>query len=205
MEVTVHDPNGEVPNVADGDEIPNPFDPRRLRISQHFGEGLDVRPVLAAVTVCKPRRQWFVRVHPDPAMRLETFLLLREQDQQFYLVDPVLAPALAGEAVPTALFTAVNLGSGVFLWPIRLPDETGRRHQCHVTASRVADLAQREWVRIAWDRALSDYTVVRARGQVPAPVWPDADLQKLLSLAFHGRHIDTADHPIVRQLRGDFS
>jgi hypothetical protein len=183
----------------------NPFDPKRVRISRRVGEGLDVRPVLASVAVCRPRRQWFVRVHPDPAMHIESFLLHREQDQQFYLVDRDLAPTLPGETVAMALFTAVNMSGGVFLWPIRLPDPNGRQHECHVTAHRAAELAQTEWVRISWDQALSNYGVVRARGQVPEPAWPDADLQKVLSVAFRDRYIDTLDHPVVRQLLGDFS
>lgn len=201
----MQNPNGKVPNAADPDEAPNPFDPRRLRISQRFCDGLDVRPVLATVAVCKPRRQWFVRTHPDPGMKLETFLLHRERDQQYFLVDPAVAPALPGEAVPTVLFSAVNMNGGVFLWPVRLPDETGRRHQCHLTALQAAELAQTEWVRLSWDLARSDYAVVQARGQVPVPAWPDTGLQKPLSIGFQGRFIDTIDHPIVRELRGDFS
>ena len=182
----------------------NPFDPARLRISQRFGEGIDARPVLASVAVRKPHRQWWIRVHADASMAIETCVLQFEQDQQFYLVDPELAPALPGETAPMTLYTAVNMSGGVFLWPVRLPNEDGQQHECHATAHRAAALAQMEWVRVSWDRALSNYAVVRARGQVPEPTWPDADLQKLLSLAFKDRFIDNLDHPVVRRLLGDF-
>ncbi len=190
------DPNGDKPN---------PFDPKRLRISQRFGEGLDVRPVVASVSVRKPHRQWWVRVHPDPLMSIETCVLQFEQDQQHYLVDPGLAPSLPGEAVAMALYTAITMSGGLFLWPIRLPNEDGQQHECHITAHNAAELARTVWIRVSWDRPTSNYTVVRARGQVPEPAWPEADLQKLLSVGFKDRHIDDLDHPVVRHLLGEFS
>lgn len=192
------------PHEDDDAAAHNPFDPKRLRISQRFGEGLDVRTVIASVSVRKPHRQWWFRVHPDPAMTLETCLLQFEQDQQFYLVDPELAPELPGETVPTALYTSINMSGGLFLWPVRLPNEDGQQHECHVTAHRGAELARTCWMRISWDRAVSNYALSQARGQVPEPAWPAADLQKLLGIAFKERFIDSLDHTVVRRLRGEF-
>ena len=197
----------DTPNPTEDDgkaDKHNPFDPARLRISQRFGEGMDVRPVLASVTVRKPHRQWFVRVHPDPSMSIETSILQFEQDQQYFLVDPSLAPALPGEASAVALYTAVNLSGATFLWPIKLPNEDGQQHECHITAHRAADLAKTEWIRISWDKPNSNYAVVRARGKVPEPAWPPADLQRILSIAFKDRFIDSLDHPVVRRLMGEF-
>jgi hypothetical protein len=188
----------------DGKPIPNPFDPKKFRIGQRFGESIDSRPVIASVSVRKPHRQWWVRVHPDPSMSIETCVLQLEQDQQFYLVDPGLAPALPGEATAMTLYFSINMSSGLFLWPVRLPNEDGQQHECHGTAHRAAELARTEWIKIAWDRPNSNYAVVRARGQVPEPTWPHADLSKILSIAFKDRFIDSLDHPIVRRLMGDF-
>lgn len=188
----------------DHENKPNPFDPKKLRISQRFGENLDVRPVIASVAVRKPQRQWWVRVHPNPAMTIETCILQFDQDQQFYLVDPALAPALPGETSATKLYTAVNMSGGLFLWPIKLPNEDGQLFECHVTAHNAAEVAQAVWIRISWDRPNNNYAVVRARGNVPDPVWPDADLQKLLSVAFKDRFIDSLDHPVAKRLLGEF-
>lgn len=197
--------NGTTETDLDTDDAaPNPFDPKRLRISQRFGEGLDIKPVIASVSVRKPHRQWWVRVHDDPTMSIETCVLQHEQDQQYYLVDPELAPNFPGEAVAMALYAAITMSGGLFLWPVPLPNEDGQQHQCHVTAHTAAQLAQTVWIRISWDRPSSNYTVVRARGNVPDPVWPDADLQKLLSIAFKDRFIDSLDHPVVRRLMGEF-
>lgn len=184
--------------------IPNPFDPKRLRISQRFGEGMDVRAVIATVSVRKPHRQWWIRVHPDPLMAIETCVLHNDHDQQHYLVDPSLSPSLPGEAVAMTLYSAINMSGGLFIWPIRLPNEDGQQHECHNTAHHAAQLAQTTWIRISWDRPNSNYAVVRARGQVPEPAWPEADLQKLLSIAFKDRFIGDLDHPVVRRLLGEF-
>lgn len=186
------------------EEKANPFDPIKLRISQRFGEGLDVRAVIASIQVRKPHRQWWIRVHPDPHMSIETCLLQNEQDQQYYLVDPRLSPSLPGEAVATTLYSAINMSGGIFLWPVRLPNEDGQQHECHITAHRTAQLAQTTWIRISWDRPNSNYAVIRAQGQVPEPAWPEADLQKLLSIGFKDRLIDDLDHPILKRLRGEF-
>ena len=54
----------------DGDErAPNPFDPKRLRLSQRFSQGADVRRALVTVPVRKPHSQEFFRVHPDEEWR----------------------------------------------------------------------------------------------------------------------------------------
>ena len=89
-------------------EKPNPFDPKRLRISQRFSEGADVRHILTTVPVRKPNRQEFIRIHPNLSMRLETALLELKEDRQTYLVDPSLWPALPGETVPKILSTAIT-------------------------------------------------------------------------------------------------
>lgn len=186
------------------DDGNSPFDLKKLRINQRFGENLDARPVIASVAVRKPQRQWWVRVHPDPAMALETCILQFEQDQQFYLVDPALAPALPGETAATKLHTTVTMNGGLFLWPIKLPDEDGQLHECHVTAHNAAEVAQSTWIRISWFKPNNNYVVVRARGNVPEPAWPEADLQKLLSVAFKDRFIDSLDHPVAKRLLGEF-
>lgn len=188
----------------EGDERPNPFDPKRLRISQRFGEGLDVRAEIASVSVRKPHRQWWIRVHPDPQMALETCVLQNDHDQQHYLVDPSLSPSLPGEAVAMTLYVTINMSGGVFLWPVKLPNEDGQQHACHITAHHAARLAQTSWIRISWDKPNSNYAVASARGQVPEPAWPEANLQKLLSIAFKGRFIEDLNHPVVRRLLGEF-
>lgn len=186
-----------------GDE-PEQLDLRRLRISQRFGEGLDAKPVVASVTARKPHRQWWIQTHPDPDMSLATCVLQYEFDKQFYLVDPSLAPSFPGEASAMMLYASINMAGGIFIWPVKLPDENGKIHDCHVTAHRAARIAHTNWVRVAWDQAQNNYIVTEARGQVSPPQWPDVDMTKLVTIAFKSRFISSLEHPVAQRLLGEF-
>lgn len=65
--------SGDDENEEQG--APDPFDPRRLRIGQRFGDRQDVRRIIVSVPVRKPGRQEFFRTHPDIEMWLETTVL----------------------------------------------------------------------------------------------------------------------------------
>ena len=69
----------------------------KLRLSQDFANKVGVKKAIITVPVRKPGRQDFVRVHPDPAMRLETAVLELKDDRETYLVDPDLWSELPGE------------------------------------------------------------------------------------------------------------
>jgi hypothetical protein len=185
----------------DSEARPNPFDPSRLRLTQRFGEGQDVRQVL--VSVRKPHRQEFIRTHPDAEMSIEVALLELREDQQNYLVDPALQPYLPGEAVSKRLVTAITMRGVPFIWPIRLPDDHGRLDPWNTVALEAAELAKSKWTRLMANRPAGTYDVLEATATYPEPTWPDVSLQRLLELAFKNRFIDDLDHPILRQLRGE--
>lgn len=182
---------------------PNPFDPKKLRIGQRFGEGQDVRRVVVTVPVQKPHRQAFFRTHPDAGMWIEVALLELREDRQIFLVSPELAPYLPGEAVVKVLVPTMTIHGHFFLWPIRLPDEQGRLDEWNATAFRAAELAKTRWVRLMANMGAGTYDVLEARGQFPEPVWPDLTLEKLLELAFKDHIITDLDHPVLKRLRGE--
>jgi hypothetical protein len=95
----------------------DPFDPAALRLTQDFGATLGVKKQLLTVPVRKPAREWWIRVHPDPAFQIETAVLELKEDREMYLVDPALWPEMSTEATfgPRAIFTAVNTLGVVFL------------------------------------------------------------------------------------------
>jgi hypothetical protein len=65
------------------------------------------------------------------------------------------------------------------------------------------ELATRSWVRVAANMSAGCYDVYRAGGQLSEPEWPDLTFQAILRIAFKGRFIDSLDHPVLRQLRGE--
>ncbi len=175
----------------------------QLRLSQDFASQVGVKRVITTVPVRKPDRQWFVRVHPDEAWRLETPVLELKEERETYVVDPSLWSELPGELVPKVLFTAVNRQGVVFLWPVRLPGEDGRGNAWNSSALEAATLATQGWVRVAANMSLGAYEVFQATAELPEPEWPEKDFQSLVDIAFRDRYIRELDHPALRRLRGE--
>ena len=57
-------------------ETPDPFDPARLRL-YHAAELIGIKRVIANVPIRRPKRQEFVRHHPDPGQQFDTALIER--------------------------------------------------------------------------------------------------------------------------------
>ncbi len=192
----------DVPDPHD-DDPPNPFDPKKFRIGQRFGEGQDVQRILVSVPVRKPNRQEFFRTHPDPTMSLEAAILELKQDRQSFIVAPELAPHLPGEAVAKVLIPTLTNHGTLFLWGIKLPDEQGRLDEWNSVALEVAERAKTKWIRLMANMAAGTYDVLEAKALFPDPKWPDLSLAQLLAIAFKGRVIETMDHPVLQRLRGE--
>ncbi len=189
-------------HIIDG-AAPDPFDPETLRIKQDFAALADVKPILATVPARKPNKQDYVRVHPSEDYQLTTALLELKEERETYLVAPDLRHELFGELVPVTIFTAINRQGVVFLWPCRLPDETGRSNSWHESALEAVERAKSTWTRVAADMSLGAYRIWEARGTLPEPEWPEQSLRDLLSIAFKGRYVDSLDHPVLKRLRGE--
>ena len=199
-----HDPrileNGVIgENTSSLDDV---FNPEHLRLSQNFGDSIGVKKVLTVVPVRKPDRQWFIRVHPDPAYRLETAVIELKEERETYLVEPSLLEDLPGEVIPKIIFTAVNRQGVVFLWPIRLPDADGRHNPWSDSAMLGAMEAMKQWIRIAANMSLGGYDLYTATAELPEPEWPNLKLSELLRIAFKDKFIRSLDHPVVQSLRG---
>jgi hypothetical protein len=96
----------------------------------------------------------------------------------------------------------VNRQNVFALWPIRLPGADGRIDMWNQSALEAAEMARRTWIRISASRSLGAYEIFRATGKFPNPIWPDADLNTIVRIAFKGRIVDSADHLVVQRLRG---
>ena len=78
---------------------PDPFSNLdQLRLSQDHVAALGLKKQLMTVPARKPSKEWFVRVHPDPAYRLETAVIEFKEDSEVYLVDKSLWSELAAES-----------------------------------------------------------------------------------------------------------
>jgi len=196
-------PSLEISQTTNTAQDQDLFDLEKLRLSQAFADVAGVKKKIITVPVRKPHRQMFVRVHPDESWRLETAVLTVKEDRETYLVDPALWSELSGEIVPTVLFTAINRQRVVFLWPIRLPGEDGRHDTWNRSALEAAQMATKQWVRVAANLSLGAYEVFEATGNLSKPEWPDVSFQKLLQIAFRDKFIKELDHPVIRKLQGE--
>lgn len=195
----------EEPSVAGAtaDAAPDPFDVESLRLGQDFASALNVKKVVTVVRCRKPNRQEFVRVRPGAEWRLETAAFEDKVQRETYLVDRPMWSDLNGEIIPVCLFLAINRQKDLFLWPLRLPGSDGRSNSWNDSAAAAAQLAQRVWVRIAANMAAGMYDAYEASGDLADPEWPDLSFHEILHLSFKDRFIKSADHVVLRQLRGE--
>lgn len=173
-----------------------------LRISPDAAVTAGMREALRHVPVRKPNRTEFVRVNPDESMSLATGVFVDREEREVFFVVPELRAELAGELKPILLATAVSRQGVVFLWPVPLPDEGGRRNAWAETAREGYEMCKTAWVRLVPDMSLGAYRIYEAEGQLSGPVWPEKTLSELLQLGFKDRIIDNVDHPVIKRLRG---
>jgi hypothetical protein len=201
------DPDPDTNQETDAASVPDadPFNVEALRLSADSLADIGLKKAVLTVPCRRPDRTWFVRVHPDPAYRLQTAVIELKSDREVYLVAPHLRPSLAAEStlVSRALFTAINRQQVIFLWLVKLPGSDGRIDEWSRSDLEATQLATRSWVRVQSNLALGAYEVHVATGDIPEPTWPDLPFKQLLKTAFKDRYIDNPDHPVLRRLRGE--
>ena len=186
-------------------EPTSPFDTERLRSTPL--ESIGVEKITLTIPVRRPGRNEFFRVHPDPEMVLDWYVLERdaEGDREIYWVTEQFRCDLLDELRPVRLFVCVNKRGTEFLWPARLPgcdNRLGRRW--HESALEIAERAKSLWVKMQGKRDLGAYEMYVARGDLGDPVWSEKTLSERLALAFKGDLlIDSIDHPVLRELAGE--
>ena len=123
--------SGESQDGLDSPANSNRFDPRKLRLSQDFGEMTGVKKEIISIAVRKPAKTWWCRVRPGEDFRLQTLLLELQEENETYLLDPKLWPILAAESVvrPFLLILSVTRQDVLFLWKTRLPGPDGKSNQ----------------------------------------------------------------------------
>ncbi len=167
------------------------------------GGAVNLAEVATRIRVRKPGRMEFVKTDPRPPMRIATSIFTDPDDRDaVYLVLPSMLTVMLGEAYPALLLPTITTQGVMFVWPVRLPMDDGRRSDWHTSALQAAELARDRWVRVTADMSLGAYRIYHPEGEFPDPTWPDQNLNDILRLGFRDRVIDREDHPVVRRLRG---
>jgi hypothetical protein len=197
-----------VPPTGTQNMPPDPFDPAelaKLRLSQDFAGMAQVKPVLTNVAVRKPHKQEFIRVRPGEANRFDTGCFIDKESREAYMVSPAVWELLVGDVTPTLLVVCISRNSPVpFLWPLTLPATDGRPNRWHESALEAASIAENQWLKVVADMSAGCYVPMVACGNLPEPDWSDVPtMPEMLKLGFKGRFINSAEHPVLKRLRGE--
>jgi hypothetical protein len=196
--------------TAVADEIPDPFDPARYR--RETKAAPLVKKTLTACPLRKPSTNHHVRTHPALEMRVTVGLIELELDgdrgSEVYLVDPTLdyegSELTEDRAFRRAIVVpTITRGGSVYL--MRVMAEAGRGGKdWYSSGQMIIEAGAKAWIRIKANMELGCYEFTEAMGNLPEPKWPEGmTMRQLLTLAFKDRLINSLDHPIARQLRGE--
>jgi len=166
-------------------------------------ELVNIQPVkrLGSIDVRKPKKQEWFRSHLG--MFAEISVIRRESTGDFYAVDPVLVHELAEETREAYIAAAVSYEGALFLWPIIKPKADGSGIQLFENDLADLYLSRQCWIRRQWAPGSKSYKVDQANTD-RSPEWPEnSNISDWVTRAFRGRFIDSLDHQLVRQLRGD--
>jgi hypothetical protein len=176
-----------------------------IRLSEEDTATIGTQEILRRVPVRRPRKDEFVRCHPDPGMSSAvTIYTDRNEQHDVFFVAPAMRGALAEDLKPVLLQLAITRKGVLFIWPLTIPsDENPLGRSWHESARKAAEIAKQHWSRIAADKALGGYRIRQAEGKLAEPEWPtDETFNDLLAIAFADKIIVSADHPVCRALRG---
>jgi hypothetical protein len=174
-----------------------------LTLTQDFENQIGVTKVLTTVPVRKPTRFDWVRVHPDPAWRLDVGVLDIKEDNELYLVHNSIVPEVAGEITGKTLFTVANRQGDISLWPVNISSD-GRTNDWNRSALEAAQHGMKRWIQVRSNTKIGAYEVYFPKGVLPEPEWPvDINFAGVLNIAFKDRYITDSNHPVLRRMRGE--
>jgi hypothetical protein len=163
---------------------------------------IGAREILSVVPVRKPKNNEFVMVHPDPGHTLTTIVYEDKNESEIYFVTPEIRSLMIAGTAAKMLSLTVNQMGAIFIWPVPVDDEYAHKNNWNESARAAYHKAKDKWVKLVGDRAVGQYRVYIAEGELPPPRWPEKPFAELLSIAFNNRKIDHADHPIIKAMRG---
>ena len=197
-------------NPEKEEQKPNPFaNLDQLALPQDYN-CLAASVEYSYIPCRKPPKQTFFRVSPNPEHH-GTFALLEIDsgnsiEKEIFLVVPELMSALAD--VPGLSARKLVLGvsrpeNSPFLWPLKLPNNSGRKDGWNLSGLEIAKRAENHWLRVMPNMQMGCYVATVATADWPEPEWPDLSFSQLLERSFGGNIITDLSHPAIKALRGE--
>jgi hypothetical protein len=178
-------------------KVPDVFsDLASIRISDDYASSASVKEIFR-IPVHKPNKQVFFRAHKT--LVIDTKILERKEENETYVVVPALWEELDTELSTKRLILCISRQTDLFVWPIGL----GGGNLWGQSALEASEVAMKGWIRLVANRGAGMYEIYRPAKPLAEPHWPEMTIQEMLSKAFRGYVIDTLEHPVVKELRGD--
>ncbi len=178
------------------------FDIADLRLSQDYAESAGVKKLLTTIPVCRPNRQKFFRVNPDPAYQMQVAVVEVKEEGETYIVSPQILSVIPEEYKFKLLVVGVTRQGVLFVWPLGLPGPDGKDNPWNQSARAAAEHAETAWVRLVSNRELGAYEIYEAEGNLGSPKFPDLSMGEIINIAFKDKVISDLNHPLLQQLRG---
>ena len=169
-------------------------------VASPLESGLVVKREVTTIPARKPNSQQFFRIHPSEEVTVN--VINWEEDGTLYLVRKDALPYLFGLTKVVKLYLGMLYTGNPFLYPVQQPDDKGVWNQWHRSQSKIVLQAKEQWVRAQPERSINGYVAYIAEGKLPDPEWPDKTMAEILSTAFADAIINSADHPIVKSVKG---
>lgn len=177
------------------------MDLESLALSQDFGSMAAVKKAILKVPIQRPSAQTWFWINPDPAWQIRVPVIELKEDREHYIVDSGMREELLGEWVPKLLVGTITKQGTVMFWPIRFSGQDGKLDTWNESAQEIVRSYAGRWIRMKSNRESGSYDVFEPVSEFAPPEWP-ADPQEMFRIALRGRVITSAEHPVVRQLRG---
>lgn len=178
------------------------FDLDALRLPQNFGEALGVKKLITRIPIRKPIKTEFFRVRPGEAWHFQTMILEIKEESETYLLGQSVWEIVPELLRPAVLHVAIDRQNNLFMIPVPLPGQDGRRNPWHQSLADIVAIAESKWVRSVSNKKNSSYDLYTAEGNLPDPEWPELSLNEIIETAFRDRLIQSVDHPVLLQLLG---
>ena len=173
-------------------------------------EGAAAKSSVLIPSVRKPDKIWWVQVHPDKSYTQEIALV--EDNSQIsdnlYIVHPnmrdVVEAADVHYGVRQLSLTITRQGT-IFFWQVKLPRLGMQMNKWSASALSAIEQARKSWIRVTPFTQASQYRVWQPPRRFPDPEWSQdlPSMRDLLELTFKAQVIDSPDHPLLQQARGE--
>ena len=176
----------------------------KLRLPADYGGQSGAKKILTTVPVGKPNKGRFFRTHPDDAQTMEALIYEDKEQGDVYIVSPDVGPLLESLTRRVRIYITVDRADNPHLVPVPLPGTDGVRNRWHDSLEKAILHGRNAWIRISANKATGGYEIYEATqsASIPAPKWPEQDIETLVETAFAGKMILDENHPIVDSILG---